>query len=247
MKNKTGFVAPMLLVACTPAFGAPHEIEIETDGIAGVGERVLTVHANVGRPGTNHPDREHRVVRVMPELSYGFTRHWQLSLHLPASHIAGDFQANGARMEVKHVAPHDAQRGPYWGAVAHVSYSKALPEQGLWTLEVTPIVGARAGKWHYVINAGLELRLSGTQRAVEFAPAGMAMFELNDRHQIGVEYYSAFGPLKRFLPNEERSRALFAAWNYEGGGVDLNVGVGRGFTDASDSWVAKMILGMKLR
>jgi hypothetical protein len=247
MKNNTSFVAATLLVACTRAFAAPHEIEIETDGIAGRGEHALSLHANVARPGKNDPDREHKVVRVMPEYAYGFARHWQVALQLPATHVAGDFQGNGARAEVKYVAPHDEERGLYWGAASKISYSNELADMGLWTLELTPILGGRAGRWHFALNAGVTLRLSGTQREVELSPAAMAMFKVNDRHDVGVEYYTALGPLKRFLPGEERTHLLFAAWSYEGSGVDLNVGIGRGFTDGSDSWVAKMILGMKLK
>ena len=229
------------------AIAAPHEIEVETDGIAGVREHALTLHANVARPGKNDSDREHRVVRVMPEYAYGFARHWQVALQLPTSHVAGDFQGNGARVEVKYVAPHDEEQGLYWGAAANLAYSKALPDMGLWTLALTPIVGARAGPWHFALNPGLSLRLSGSQREVEFAPAALAMVEVGGGHQVGIEYYSALGALKRFLPGEERTHLAFAAWSYESAGVDVNVGVGRGFTDGSDSWVFKMILGMKLR
>ncbi|HYC46349.1 MAG TPA: hypothetical protein VED01_12820 [Burkholderiales bacterium] len=240
-------LAAVVLAVSARAIAAPHEIEIETDDIAGVREQALALHANVGRPGRNDVDREHRIIRVMPEYAYGFSHHWQVALQLPASRIAGDLEANGARAEVKYVAPHNDARGPYWGAAAKISYSHALPDQGLWGLELTPIVGARIGDWHFAVNAGLSLRLSGTQREVEFAPAAMAMFELNERHQVGLEYYGSLGPIKRFLPREERGHVLFAAWNYDAGALGLNVGVGRGFTDSSDSWVAKMILGMKLK
>jgi hypothetical protein len=73
------------------------------------------------------------------------------------------------------------------------------------------------------------------------------VFKLNQRHEIGLEYYAELGPLDRVLPTREQSHTLFAVWNYQGRPFDLNAGIGRGLTHASDRWVAKLVLEMKLK
>ena len=49
------------------------------------------------------------------------------------------------------------------------------------------------------------------------------------------------GPLRSRLPSYLQSRVLYLAWDGKIGKSDINVGVGRGFTDASDRWVLKAV------
>ena len=246
MKRLVAAVALAVAPAC--AYAIEHEIRVHTDQIVDPGKRTVELHTNVGRPGKDDEDREHRVVRVMPQLNYGFMRHWQVGIHLPLSHIAGNVQWNGLRSELKYVAPHDKERGPYWGALGELMYSRELPEKGLWSTELTPIVGWRLGKWHVAFNPRFDLRLSGEGRELEFSPAAMVLFKLAERHEIGVEHHAELGPLKNFRATEQQKHVLFAAWHYKiGDSLNANVGIGRGLTDASESWVARMLLEVKLK
>jgi len=61
------------------------------------------------------------------------------------------------------------------------------------------------------------------------------------KNYFGVEYYLEAGPIQRWLPSNQRSQVVYLAWDGKIGKLDINVGIGRGFTDASDRWVLKTI------
>jgi hypothetical protein len=43
------------------------------------------------------------------------------------------------------------------------------------------------------------------------------------------------------LPGSERSSVLYLVWDGKIAKSDINLGIGRGFTQAADVWVLKMI------
>lgn len=76
----------------------------------------------------------------------------------------------------------------------------------------------------------------------------MATHAVNyDRNEVGFEYYFDLGPLRNFAPREEQERTLYAVWNRKQQSFDLNIGIGRGLTDASDRWVLKAAMGFDLK
>jgi hypothetical protein len=233
------------LAACQRALSAPHDIKVHTDEITDEGGHKLEVHANVARPVPDN--RRGHVWQMMPEYSHGFARNWALSLQLPFSRVGDNFYANGAAAEVLYVAPHDEERGAYFGVNVELSYASPIGERSSWALELVPIAAARFGKFHFAVNFGLEIPIAGVDSKVTFQPAAMLTYALNARNEIGFEYYSDLGPLKNFAPHAEQERTLYAIWNRKQRSFDLNLGIGRGLTDSSDRWVLKAMaeLGFK--
>ena len=64
----------------------------------------------------------------------------------------------------------------------------------------------------------------------------------NDRF-IGLEYYADFGRIGDFLPLQQQSQQLFAVTDFKMNAVDVELGVGYGFTPGSDGLVVKVIIG----
>ena len=64
----------------------------------------------------------------------------------------------------------------------------------------------------------------------------------NDRF-IGLEYYADFGRIGDFLPVQQQSQQLFAVTDFKVNTVDVELGVGYGFTPGSDGLVVKAIIG----
>jgi len=91
-------------------------------------------------------------------------------------------------------------------------------------------LGLRTGRWHFAANPGIERPLSGRERSATATPAAKAAYLVSGKNYLGLEYYV-----------EEQSRMLYLAWDGKLGKSDINFGVGRGSTPASDRWVVKTI------
>jgi hypothetical protein len=56
---------------------------------------------------------------------------------------------------------------------------------------------------------------------------------------IGLEYYSDFGKIGNFLPLPQQSQQLYAVTDFKVKEVDVQLGVGYGFTPGSDRLMFK--------
>ena len=220
---------------------APEEIKVFTDELAGYGESTLETHANkASRAGPATANR--RVpLQIMPEYSYGLWRNWEFSLQLPAAFGQDSAHLQGYRAELQYVAPHDPDGGFYWGMNLEVARISRLGEPSFWNVEVMPILGYRSERWHLAANPGIEKAISGAAQVATFQPAAKAAYRLPDESYVGLEYYVEAGPLRHRLPRDAQSRVLYFAWDGKIGKSDINIGLGRGLTTASDRWVLKMV------
>jgi len=220
------------------SLAAPNEIKVFTDELARPGEHTLEVHANKTSSAGAKAEEPRTPLQLMPEYSYGIAPNWEASLQLPFSFPEQDVRLEGYRAELQYVAPHDGDRGLYWGANAELARIEKSGQAGFWSAELIAILGYRAGRWHLAANPALEQRLTGDARTTSFTPAAKVSYVVAGRNALGAEYYLE---APRGSSREKQSQMLYVAWDAKLGDSDLNVGVGRGLTDASDRWVLKMI------
>ena len=230
-----------LVIACSavaPAFvaAAPNEIKVFTDELARYREHTLEVHVNKASSAGPKASDQRTPLQIMPEYSYGVRRNWELSFQLPLAIDEGTGRLDGYRAELQYVAPHDEDEGFYWGFNAELARNERSGEEPFWSAELIPILGYRTGRWHFVANPGADKQLSGSSRVAKFQPAAKVAYQALGWNSFGLEYYGG-----------DQSRVLYIAWDSKIGKSDFNVGIGRGFTDASDRWVLKMIVEFAFR
>jgi hypothetical protein len=212
----------LFLLAPAAAHAAPNEIKVFTDELARYRQHTLETHVNKADSGP---------LRLMPEYSYGLWRDWELSLQLPLAFTSDSANGEGYRAELQYIAPHDEAEGFYWGVNVEIARHSRRDEPGLWNLEIIPIAGLRADRWHFVANPGFERRLSGERRSATGTPAAKVAYRAFERNDFGLEYYRENG----------NSRTLYLAWDGKLGRSDVNLGVGRGSGSTADRWVVKAI------
>lgn len=218
---------------CTGLAGAaPNEIKVFTDELAAYHAHTLETHVNKARTGP---------LRVMPEYSYGIWHDWEFSLQVPLAFGSSAANNEGYRAELQYVAPHDEERGFYWGVNMELARDSRVDQAHFWNLELIPILGLRVERWHFVANPGFERALSGRERRASVTPAAKVAYLAFGKNAFGLEYYLEAGPLAHRFPRDEQSRMLYLAWDGKIGKSDINVGVGRGATPASDRWVIKAV------
>ena len=194
-----------------------------TDELADYHEHTLETHVNIADAGP---------LRIMPEYPYGVWHDWEFSLQLPLAFASDAAKGEGYRAELQYIAPHDIDRGLYWGMNVELAHVSRLGEAEFWNVEVIPIIGWRTKQWHLVGNPGFERPVSGAERSPTATPAAKAAYRAGHKNEFGIEYYR----------DSANSHSLYVAWD---GKIDkssaINVGVGRGSGSESDRWILKAI------
>lgn len=238
--------AALLLLAGGPA-GAVDEIQVYTGEIAAPREWTLQQHLNYGlkaRAGPDFPGAlpTRGTLNGTPELAYGVSRFQEIGLYLPFAARDDRFYPGGFKLRNLFVTPHAEARPVYLGLNTELSWQPERFSRSFWNLEFRPILGAHLGRWDLTTNPIIDLGIGG-HAPVVFLPANRAAYAVRDELAFGVETYSDFGRIGHFGSTRTQAHQVFAVTDFRLGPVDINLGVGRGLTAASDRWAAKGIIG----
>lgn len=242
----------MRLLAASLAFfsgaavAVPPDLKVSTDDLNEAGEQFIEFQANkASRPGPNAADP--RVpFQFLAEYSYGITDHWQVALKLPFARDDG-VRSLGWTAEVRYLPEHDREAGGYWGLDAALGRGRELPgERASSGADIVPVFGYRTPKWHFAANTAFGFPATGDDRRGTFSAALKAAYRLSAKSEAGLEYYFDAGPLRAWHAKHERNEYLFAVWDKVAGN-ELNIGIGRGLTDASERWILKAVYSFPVK
>lgn len=236
------------------AFAAPDEIQVYTEEMNDPGEFGLELHANYVIKGAKESGYEgempsHHMLQVTPEFSYGVTKTLEAGLYLPlAISPDGNAYGNGLRFRLKFIAPRDEGESFFWGLNGELGYFSRRISESDWGMELRPIIGHRTENWLVSFNPIVNMDLTNNlSREPKFEPALKVTRKAGEGINAGLEYYGEYGPIHHLLPANERSHYLYAVTDIESKGFDINFGVGRGFVNATDTWVAKAIIAFPFK
>ena len=224
------------------------EIQVYNAEIAEVGQWTYEQHFNYAWRGQTQPEFpggfvSNHGLQGTPEFAYGITDWWEGGFYLPfAVTGAGEFLSDGAKIRSLFVIPDAAKRSFFYGVNFELGYE--LPQFSLtsWNLEIRPIIGVRNAQWEFIVNPIVDVGF-GSAGEADFAPAVRLARKLGEDRFIGLEYYADFGKIGDFLPLQQQSQQLFAVTDFKVHAVDVQLGVGYGFTPGSDGLVLKAIIG----
>ncbi|MGA7323553.1 MAG: hypothetical protein WBX25_03480 [Rhodomicrobium sp.] len=244
-------IAVFFVVMARPALATDQvhdEIQVYNADIAEVGQWTYEQHLNYALWGQIRPEFPDAFVsnhglQGTPEFAYGLTDWWEAGFYLPfAVDGAGEFLSDGAKIRSLFVTPDAAKRSFFYGVNFELGYE--LPQFSLtrWALEIRPIIGVRNSEWELIANPIVDVSF-GEAGEADFAPALRLARKLGEDQFIGLEYYADFGRIGDFLPLREQSHQLFAVTDFKLDKVDVELGIGHGFTPGSDGLVVKAIIG----
>ena len=244
----------LALVSFAPAgaVAAPEEIQVYTDDVNEPGEFGLEMHVNYVVDGMRAPAYAgqlptHHVLQVTPEFSYGFAKNWDAGLYL-LSAVApdGNVYGNGAKLRIKYIAP--AAGSLFWGMNLEIGRTSRRVTESNMNLELRPIIGWRGGPWLVSFNPIIGAAMSGdTSREPSFAPALKVARSVGEGVQVGFEHYADLGGIHHIPAFNQQDHVLYGVVDIQRKAFDLNFGIGRGVTGASEKWVAKMIIGIPFK
>jgi len=246
-----GGTAAVFMVTARPALAVDQvhdEIQVYNADIAEVGQWTYEQHLNYAALGQTRPEvpggfASNHSLQGTPEFAYGLTNWWEAGFYLPfAVNGAGEFLSDGAKIRSLFVIPDAAKRSFFYGVNFELGYE--MPQFSLtpWNLEIRPIIGVRNAQWEFIANPIVDVGFGAAGEA-DFAPALRLARNLGEDRFIGLEYYADFGRIGDFLPLQQQSQQLFAVTDFKVNAVDVELGVGYGFTPGSDGLVIKAIIG----
>jgi hypothetical protein len=236
--------------AATSAWATPEEIQVYRDEITPLHRFGVEVNQSYVAAGTVEdigPISQVGLYRFTPELNYGVARNWEVGVLLETTVRDGAFDAHGIKAHVRWIAPRPEDRPWYFGFNAEVGATDRHLEERPWTVEVRGIAGWEGKRWVLAVNPTLETALDGHGgEPVAFELQTKIGYRVSEHWLLGAESYNAFGPIAQIEPLEHESQIVYATADTEWRGLDLNLGAGRGFTNRSDGWVVKAVIGIPL-
>jgi len=242
-------VAAVIIVRPALAADQVHdEIQVYNADIAEVGQWTYEQHFNYAVVGQTQPEfpggfTSNRSLQGTPEFAYGITDWWEGGFYLPfAVTGSGEFLSDGAKIRSLFVVPDAAKRNFFYGVNFELGYEMPQFSFTPWNLEIRPIIGVRNKEWEFIVNPIVDVGF-GSAGEADFAPAVRLARNLGEDRFIGLEYYADFGKIGDFLPLQQQNQQLFAVTDFKVYAVDVELGVGHGFTPGSDGLVVKAIIG----
>jgi hypothetical protein len=227
---------------------ATDEIQVYNAEIAAPGTFTLQQHLNYVWNGSTTPDlpggfAPYHSLNGTPELAYGVTDWYELGLYVPfAVDASGSFLPGGFKLRHLFVSPHAEDRKFFYGLNIELSYQTPRFSQNPFAVELRPILGVRDMGWEFIFNPIFDADF-GPSGSNSFAPAARLAHNVGNDVWVGTEYYAAYGPLGNFSPGNDQQHSLFGVVDFKAFGLDIDLGLGFGLTDASDRIVSKLIIG----
>jgi hypothetical protein len=244
-----GLVAAVWLAPT--AARAVDEIQVYNGEIADRGQWTLQQHFNYAINGRKEPDFPgglvpNHALNGTPELAYGVNEWWEMGWYAPfAVDQDGRFFSDGFKIRQLFVSPNAAKREFFYGVNFEFSYMTPKFSETRFGMEIRPIIGVRKGDYEFIVNPIVDIGF-GDQGNAEFAPAARVARKLKEDLSIGLEYYTALGPIGNFLPLSEQEHNIYGVVDFKVGQFDVNFGIGYGLTGGSDRWMTKLIIGTDL-
>ena len=235
-----------------PAMAAPEEIQVYIDDLTPPGSFGTDVHNNYVVSGSGTPDYPGgeapvHLYRLTPEFYYGLSDTLELGLYLLTTRQPGrSFMFDGPKARLKFIAPHDEAQGAFWGLNLEIGKTSLRVSEQPWGTELKGIWGCRWPRWLLAVNADVDWDSSHAFGGASSLGLDTKLAYTTDAgYQAGFELYDELGPLRDIGGLRDRSQTLYAVLDTElGPRLDLDAGIGRGLTSASDRWIMKFILGI---
>jgi hypothetical protein len=224
------------------------EIQVYNGDLAEVGQWAYEQHLNFAAIGQTQPEfpggfTSNHSLQGTPEFYYGMTKWWEAGFYLPfAATGTGEFLSNGAKIRSLFAIPDAGKRNFFYGVNFELSYEMPQFAPTPWALEIRPIIGVRNKEWEFIVNPIVDVSF-GPGGEADFAPAARLARNLGEDRFIGLEYYSFNGKIGNILPLQQQYQELYVVTDFKVKDVDVELGVGRGFTSGSDPLIVKAIIG----
>jgi hypothetical protein len=249
MKLRITAAAILGLLLCSAGAGAQtDEIQVYTGEIVKPGEYSVTLHNNytpLGRGQANYPGGvvPDHALNGVPEYAYGVNDWWELGMYLPVYTVTRDGRAefDSAKLRTLFAVPNANERSFFYAVNFELSYNARHWEPTRFSAEMRPIIGVRFGPVDLIVNPIADFAFEGVG-SIDIAPSERIAYNFSSLWAVAVEHYADYGQLRHLQDVNGQLQELFAVIDYNGEPINVEFGIGHGFTAASDDLVMKLML-----
>jgi hypothetical protein len=231
------------------------EIQVYDDEINSKGEQSLELHVNNTPRGVQTPSYPGEVMnnsntRITPEYAYGLGHDLEAGFYLNTVVNNSTWNYAGAKARLKWLPVTEEKGYPLFAGV-NVEVSNTLPqyEPSRYNSEARFIFGKHVDKWLFVINPIFDQPLSQpyVHQSPYFNTAIRVSREVTSDLALGVEYYSNYNQIMTGPVNWPNTQQLVFLKVYcDAGPLPFQAGIGKGFTNSSDTLTLMAIVSIPL-
>jgi hypothetical protein len=242
------------LVIPLTAAAQTDEIQVYDAAIAEPGIFNGMVHMNFTPAGRTTPAYPGAIIandsfQTTAEWAYGVTPWFEQGLYLPVSTPYSTNHGStidGFKIRELFVRPHADDHKFFYGMNFEFSVNRRYWETRRFTSEVRPIVGLHLKPWDFIFNPIVDTDYTGGLRNLQFNPSTRVAYNLNDRWAVAAEEYDGFGTLQNFVPVSQQFHEVWAVMDHNNKVVNIEAGVGVGYTAGADRLTFKLMLSRDL-
>ncbi len=228
--------------------GTDDEIQVYNNSINLPGMFGLEIHSNYVIDGTNIPAYQgdapsNGSFRETSEFSYGLTKNWEIGGYLPLLSKGGITRLEGGKLRLKYLQQDDD--GFYYGFNTEVGHTTKRSNEQPWNQELRPIIGFHGEDWRIAFNPVLSWSIVGRDAFIpSFEPMLKIGHVVSDNLVLGIEHFAGFGMINKVESLKNQGHNTYLVLDTTVANINVNVGIGYGWTESSDQWTAKFILGL---
>lgn len=236
------------------AFGQTDEIQVYDAVIAQPGIFNVMIHTNftpIGRKTPIFPGAiiANDSVNGAAEWAYGVKPWFEQGLYMPVYSLHSTNQGttiNGFKIRELFVRPNAHEDEFFYGLNFEFSVNALYWEPKRITSEFRPIIGVHFHRWDFIYNPIMDTDYTGGLKGLQFNPAGRIAYNLNGNWAVALEQYDGFGPLHDFAPMDQQFHETWAVFDRSTRLVNIETGVGVGWSGGSDRLTLKLMLSRDL-
>lgn len=248
----------ILVQICYPAIRLMaqdnYEIQVYASELTEKNHTVFEIHSNYTLGGTTQMQDgiypSNHAIHETVEITRGFSNWLEIGSYLFTSIGSENRTAlTGVHLRPRISIPEDYNLPVGLSLGAEIGYQNPSFFGSRWGVEVRPILDKQFNKFYVALNLPVGLSLDKNQdHELEFSPSAKTSFEVSEKVNLGLEYYTSLGAIRNLDPVVNQRHQLFGAidWDFDPD-WEFNAGIGYGLTPNSDKWVFKLILGWRLR
>jgi len=236
------------------SFGQTDEIQVYDAEIAEPGIFNLMVHTNFTPIGRMTPDFPNGIipndsVNGAAEWAYGVKPWFEQGVYLPLYSFNSTNHGatiNGFKIRELFVRPHAHDHKFFYGLNFEFSVNARYWEPRRVSSELRPIIGVHLHRWDLIYNPIMDTDYTGGVKGLQFNPAARVAYNLTNKWAVAAEEYDGFGPFNDFVPLNQQFHETWAVMDRNGGFVNIETGVGLGWTGGSDRLTLKLMISRDL-
>jgi hypothetical protein len=240
----------MLLAPVRPAQAIDfYEIQIYGVDTTPKNHLTLELHSNSVTTATG-PDAKEELnpyqVHETVEATYGVLKWLEVGQYVATAKFDnGQYDYAGARTKIHFGIPQSMDWPIEVGGNLELDYMRFAAEENPLSLEMRPIVEKKFGRLTLIGNFAFEKPFSGPgNKGVALSPSSEIDYRLLAWLEPGLEYYGDLGPVSAMPSVQKQQHFIVPALNFFlVPGLELNLGVGVGLTQASNGLFLKSIVG----